>query len=648
MGTARRFASRVAFIVSGLVLGAAGWAHGQPGQQQVTTSNPFDVQLFQQAIGKRPFLTLDSAMVPAHLQWGMSLASNFQRGPFSIYSVSPDAGIGNKTVEVVQNQFTTELAGFVGLVDRFQLALAIPISSVSGHDYTNTGMAGRDLSGAGIGDIRFEAKAKVASFSIGDVAVIPGLTAPTGDNAKFLGEKNFTGRVKAVGEFHFDSFRGAALLGLNFRQASQSFSASVGSQVMYGLAGEFEATRDVAIVGELIGRHPLSSSEGTDENGAKKTSRFWVDANPVEADAGIRLGLPKMLSVTFGAGAGVVKGIGSPKFRAFLALAWAPDFRDRDGDGIYDAEDRCPDQREDKDGFRDTDGCPEPDNDGDGLLDAQDKCPNVAEDLDQFQDEDGCPELDNDKDGIPDLNDPCPNAAEDGRGKRPKDGCPSSNEDGDGDGVVDSKDKCPDDPEDRDGFQDYDGCPEPDNDEDGIPDGFDACPNEAEDADGFEDTDGCPDPDNDKDGVEDKADKCPTQAETLNGNQDDDGCPDPGQEIVRLTDTKIEVRERIGFGPAGGKSGVSAGGMGVVKLIAQALRGHAEIAHARVDVYTDGVAKEETQNRAEAIVKALTGLGIDAARLKGQGMGGGGTRVEIVIEGRAGPKIPAPVTPAKE
>ena len=59
---------------------------------------------------------------------------------------------------------------------------------------------------------------------------------------------------------------------------------------------------------------------------------------------------------------------------------------DRDGDGILDNVDRCPDQPEDKDGFQDEDGCPDPDNDGDGILDKDDKCPNEKGDP-----PDGCP-----------------------------------------------------------------------------------------------------------------------------------------------------------------------------------------------------------------------------------------------------------------
>ncbi len=132
--------------------------------------------------------------------------------------------------------------------------------------------------------------------------------------------------------------------------------------------------------------------------------------------------------------------------------------KDSDGDGINDDVDQCPNDPEDKDGFQDDDGCPDPDNDGDGVPDTADKCPNDAEDKDGFQDEDGCPDLDNDGDGIPDA-----------------------------------ADKCPNDAEDKDGFQDDDGCPDPDNDGDGVPDAQDKCPDQKETVNGYKDDDGCPD-----------------------------------------------------------------------------------------------------------------------------------------------------------
>ena len=51
-----------------------------------------------------------------------------------------------------------------------------------------------------------------------------------------------------------------------------------------------------------------------------------------------------------------------------------------------------PDEPEDKDGFEDEDGCPDPDNDKDGIPDVEDKCPNEPETINGKDDEDGCPD----------------------------------------------------------------------------------------------------------------------------------------------------------------------------------------------------------------------------------------------------------------
>jgi outer membrane protein OmpA-like peptidoglycan-associated protein len=209
------------------------------------------------------------------------------------------------------------------------------------------------------------------------------------------------------------------------------------------------------------------------------------------------------------------KALGTPFFypkrgvelAAGLNVNWGMRL-DWDHDGIIDKLDKCPRVPEDKDGFEDSDGCPDYDNDQDGIPDSLDKCPNVAEDMDGYEDKDGCPDYDNDKDGIPD-----------------------------------SLDKCPTIPEDIDGFEDKDGCPDYDNDKDGIPDTLDKCPNVAEDLDGFEDADGCPDYDNDKDGIPDSVDQCPNAPETFNGYKDDDGCPDtiikPTEKETKALNTKL-------------------------------------------------------------------------------------------------------------
>jgi OmpA-OmpF porin, OOP family len=115
---------------------------------------------------------------------------------------------------------------------------------------------------------------------------------------------------------------------------------------------------------------------------------------------------------------------------------------DRDGDGILDATDKCPEQPEVYQGFEDIDGCPDdPDADGDGVTDSKDSCVLEAEDKDGYLDDDGCPEVDNDLDTLADATDKCPLEAEDPDGFEDNDGCPDL--DNDKDTVADVKDQCP-------------------------------------------------------------------------------------------------------------------------------------------------------------------------------------------------------------
>jgi OmpA-OmpF porin, OOP family len=112
------------------------------------------------------------------------------------------------------------------------------------------------------------------------------------------------------------------------------------------------------------------------------------------------------------------------------------------------------------------------DRDGDGVLDADDKCPDVA----GLASLAGC--ADKDSDGIADGDDKCPDAA----GLAKYGGCPIP--DGDGDGVNDEDDKCPN----VKGVVRYQGCPIPDTDNDGVNDEEDKCKDRA----GTAANQGCP------------------------------------------------------------------------------------------------------------------------------------------------------------
>ena len=135
---------------------------------------------------------------------------------------------------------------------------------------------------------------------------------------------------------------------------------------------------------------------------------------------------------------------------------------DSDGDGVVDAQDRCPDTP--RGAKVDAQGC-ELDGDGDGVVDRLDRCPTTP--AGRKVNAQGC-ELDGDGDGVVDALDRCPTTPA-GRVVNAQ-GCEL---DGDGDGVVDALDRCPTTPAGR--AVNAQGC-ELDSDGDGVLDAADACP----------------------------------------------------------------------------------------------------------------------------------------------------------------------------
>ncbi len=146
---------------------------------------------------------------------------------------------------------------------------------------------------------------------------------------------------------------------------------------------------------------------------------------------------------------------------------------------------------------------PPADRDGDGVPDSSDACPDTG------GPNNGCPAptaapqiADADGDGVPDDQDFCPSVAQGSQGRG---GCPDS----DGDGIVDKDDQCPNEP----GVAHRGGCPNTDTDGDGLPDHLDACPNDAGSINGCPDSDG--------DGRADIQDGCPYEP----GSASNGGCP---------------------------------------------------------------------------------------------------------------------------
>ena len=85
---------------------------------------------------------------------------------------------------------------------------------------------------------------------------------------------------------------------------------------------------------------------------------------------------------------------------------------DTDGDGVYDDQDRCPNEHgvDERTGQTTADGCPIRDGDRDGVRDDQDRCPGEpgTDSRTGAYTADGCPVRDGDRDGVVDASDRCP------------------------------------------------------------------------------------------------------------------------------------------------------------------------------------------------------------------------------------------------
>ena len=258
--------------------------------------------------------------------------------------------------------------------------------------------------------------------------------------------------------------------------------------------------------------------------------------------------------------------------------------KDRDGDGISDAKDLCPDDA----GSEDMNGCP--DSDGDGVADMDDECPQLS----GYPDLMGCPDADGD--GIGDNKDECPND----KGSAELNGCP----DRDGDGIADKNDACPD----VAGLAEFNGCV--DSDGDGVSDDKDRCPAES----GTLALKGCPDTDGDS--IADLDDLCPDVA----GLAKNKGCPEVSQAVKEVFTKALQ-----GIQFQSGRDVIKSSSYGILNNVADIMNENPVyklFIQGHTDSQGDDAMNQDLSDRRAAAVKAyLEGKGVSAERMRSQGFG---------------------------
>jgi len=558
---------------------------------QTATLNPFDP-------GETPEddFHLSRPTDLGHLRFGAQLHLDYGNDPLVWESDAGDRD--SEAASVIGHQLDATVGLSLGLVDRVVVYAGLPVTLLmNGDDEQALRDAGINdpvlADGAGLGDIYLGARARLYgeaddAFAVGLQATV---TFPTAGDAHFRGEEFLTVHPELLLEARPGGGARVVLdLGARIRENTDAASTNLGfgDELTFGLGFAIPVYTDDEDPRTHLDAHAQIY-------GATRFDDFFArSATPLEATLGAKLHHASGVRAGLALGPGLTRGFGSPDVRVIGMVGWAtPTARDgapgdRDGDGLNDDVDECPDEPEDVDTWQDEDGCPDPDNDSDAILDVDDECPLEPENVNEHEDEDGCP------DEAPPV-------------------------DSDGDGLLDDVDECPNDPEDADGFEDEDGCPDPDNDEDTILDVDDECPLEPEDRDGFEDDNGCPDPDNDGDTVLDTEDNCPLEP----GSPENQGCR--RRQRVRIVGDSLEILEKVYF--ATNSDRIQRRSFRLLANVAEVLNNHPEIARVRVEGHTDARGSRDhnmdlSQRRAESVVRHLVERGeVDEGRLQANGFG---------------------------
>ena len=534
----------------------------------------FSIERFQLASDRNGLLGVEWAESRGYLAFDVSVYLGYANDPLVVNDNAMRVGA------LVKERTTGGLVASISPAPWVSLGLDMPVVFSQERD-RDMNIGALTTLKAGSGSLRLIPKLTMLTQKRDGIglAIVPAVLLPTqsserdylaDDGATFAPELDLSRRI--------DKVRIAVNLGYRLRPDSELLDLEVDDEIFLRLgvgvrldAGPVPIGFDATLSAAVAAKDPFGSS----------------NASPLEAMLGASFTVRKTAVFFASAGLGLVDGFGTPDYRIVggLRLGSAdrvevvettpeapPEETDSDGDGVMDWRDNCKDEPEDKDGFRDSDGCPELDNDSDRVPDATDKCRDEA--------------------GVVENN-----------------GCPAV--DADVDGVMDHLDKCPDQAEDFDGFQDEDGCPEPDNDNDGLSDAQDICPAEA----GPVDHGGCPDADRDGDGVVDRFDNCPDEK----GEQPNAGCMK--KQLVAITVAKLATREGVEFN----RAAIAPKSFKLLDNIAAVLVAHPKLV-IEVGVHTDNVGddaanKTLTEKRADAVVAYLIKKGVDAQHLVAAGFG---------------------------
>jgi OOP family OmpA-OmpF porin len=309
----------------------ASTAHAADGVASGGVAPELNVGVFRPSTDSLSFFRLtDSAVAPAGA-WGWRATTSWSKDPLVW------ADFFGEEEPVVGNLVQSDLVGAYSF-GRARLAVDVPVVLRSA--------GGTAPDATGLGDVVLDGKLRLVDAGVGLAASARALLPTSTMGAPLAGPLG--GEVELVVDRTVaERLHTALAVGAVLRGGQDMENVNWGNQLHLGLGAAYAWTDRVGVVAELD-LNPVLASLDVPEG---RPSELLLGAN---LRAGNLLLRPAVAT-------GITDAVGTPAWRLIFAVSNVPAAgpADRDGDGLADDGDACPDAPEDIDTWNDTDGCPE-------------------------------------------------------------------------------------------------------------------------------------------------------------------------------------------------------------------------------------------------------------------------------------------------